>query len=270
MPHLRIFLLLLPLVALLGCNLQDPISQAEQACPQGCLDLGRAADTGLSDTGLTPPEDMTRPGPDRDDLAALDAHHPEDAQQAPDLPDMSLDLSMSADASCMPETTEAFCKRLKACGILKRPDNCGVQRQVDCGMACPVGSSCQQNVCVCPEPECRLDMCGVVTTPCGSVDCKGCEGPPTPFEMCWDSTCTDNRCAYELKKDEECSSPRCVGGVLTAAKRCGSKGECMESGLGRSCGAYACDGDRCRISCTDDKHCAPGVRCDSLLRICRP
>jgi hypothetical protein len=62
-------------------------------------------------------------------------------------------LTVSPDANppevCIPESDTAFCARQAACEVHADLDNCGMQRQVDCG-ACAAGLGCVAGSCKAP------------------------------------------------------------------------------------------------------------------------
>jgi len=56
-----------------------------------------------------------------------------------------------------------------------------------------------------------------------------------------------------------CSADACTDGIETHASLCDGAGTCKDTA--KSCGAYACGGDSCRLSCTGDSECTAGYYC---------
>lgn len=139
------------------------------------------------------------------------------------------DTDLDGDVVCEPETDEEFCERLGVeCGQFHGDDNCGEDRDVDCGdlgFECGPHGECQLstdadgpevNSCECPEVDFEQsddDVCEALGADCDplepkdlcidwedvdAVDCGGCEGD----EAC--GLAGPNVCGCPCEIDEGC------------------------------------------------------------------
>lgn len=127
------------------------------------------------------PSDMKAPLPIAD-MGSADMPAPRVDMSVVDMP---VDGDMSQ--SCVPQSDEEFCAAQgSVCGVTVSADNCGSEREVDCGM-CADGS-CVDGDCVdCPAPMCaeESDQCGVMTSACGAATYCVCDGT----RLCSDGLC---------------------------------------------------------------------------------
>ena len=145
---------------------------------------------------------------------------------------------LSVGCECIPEDDDELCGD-RQCGETTLIDNCGDERQVDCG-DCPDDQDCRDNTCVCEGEEMdalcdQIDAdCGVHTTTdqCGDqreIACGGCAPP------------------------DECADGQCVCISETDADLCAQQGfDCGEATVEDQCGdsrTVDCGG------CTDPDEC---------------
>lgn len=137
---------------------------------------------------------------------------------------------------------------------------------------CANGNSCVEGVC------CESAACG----PCESCAVAGSRGVCTPL-----GTITSTPgCAAEqglacnpagrcrggdgavCSTDPQCASGTCIAGICCSAAGCAQR--CVDDDTQRNpdgtqteCGAYACRGSACRVTCSALDDCAPGNVCTS-------
>jgi hypothetical protein len=64
-----------------------------------------------------------------------------------------------------------------------------------------------------------------------------------------------------------CRVASCAGGVATLAGNCTGKGQCADPILVK-CAPFACAGDKCATTCTNDADCDKAFRCDTTNGQC--
>ncbi len=194
-----------------------------------------------------------------------------------DGPDLRMDPDVTIPDGCVPQTDEDFCANYRAfCGTYSNVDNCGLQREADCG-TCVAPEVCgaeTENLCDCPTPtddefctangaECgfftETDRCGVVTT----VDCGSC----MPGSQCVANSC---ECVPQTAP-ELCAEAGRNCGTATLTDRCMTTrevqcGTCMSPetcGGAGTVGECGCSDDR-----TDEQFCADYLAsCGQLIAV---
>ena len=152
-------------------------------------------------------------------------------------------LFLTTGCNCEAESDEELCGP-ERCGLTSLIDNCGDERDVDCG-ECPSGEECEDNQCICEgettEVICeRLDAeCGVhgVTDECGDdrlVECGSCDDP----EQCVAGTCD---CLGE-RDDLLCDDEDYQCGETTLEDRCGDE---RDVDCGECPALYECEDHQC-------------------------
>jgi len=130
---------------------------------------------------------------------------------------------------------------------------------------------------------CCNGACGAI---CEACDVEGSKGTCSPVvdaprhgtcpvagageDACKTASCdgsTRTECKKFVGADVECRAAACADGVETVATRCDGTGVCPAL-VKRECGAYACDGPRCRTTCRSAVDCAPNHVCDEIERKC--
>ncbi len=96
---------------------------------------------------------------------------------------------------CEPLPLTDFCAGVQ-CGSITALD-CGVMRTEECPSSCDEDAACEQNVCVCDEPD--TDICGDADAECGVVTTMVC-GAETQVDCggCTDGVCENNQCCKPL------------------------------------------------------------------------
>ena len=166
---------------------------------------------------------------------------------------------------CEAESDDELCGD-ERCGLGVWTDNCGDEREVDCG-ACPDGLDCQDNQCVCPA-ESDDELCAGHDLNCGTqtlvdscgddreVDCGDCSEP---------DECMAGQCQCITEDDPElCLSLGYQCGTDDVTDRCGDPRslDCGDCPTGDACIDFQCDCD----AESDDQLCAEAdVQCGELV-----
>ncbi len=163
---------------------------------------------------------------------------------------------------CAPEDDPGFCARLvKNCDVVMAPDNCGVDRSVDCG-SCTAPAVCggggSANVCACADETdvqfCQNNaaVCGALTAPdvCGQMRTTNC-GTCTSPESCGAVTANQCDCPNDATV---CTALGFECGTADVSAQCGNTSSVNCGG----CAANAmCNGSNACV-------CRPGFVADGL------
>lgn len=114
----------------------------------------------------------------------------------------------------------------------------------------------------CSSPaECSSGFC------VGGVCCDTkCDGPCEACTAAAKASGDDGVCG-PASTARQCRPASCAGDVETLAANCDDKGACPAATT-NPCGAYVCDGARCRTSCRSTFDCAAGKVCDDIDKVC--
>jgi len=160
----------------------------------------------------------------------------------------------------------ASCASGSTCNSTTRPGVCTKNN----GQACTTASECGSGFCVdgfCCNSACtgQCQACNVVAGSCSNVigspvggrtACTG--GSGTCAARC--DGISPSACVYP-SASTSCGTPSCTGGVETSVSTCDGAGTCKPSS--KSCGAYLCDTNACKTSCTASSDCTTGYYCKS-------
>lgn len=149
----------------------------------------------------------------------------------------------------------------------------------DLGVPCIDASSCLSGNCadgVCCDRPCA-GQCEACAEPSLAGRCQVIEGAPRGTRIGCGET---GPCAGVCDGDERracrypvagtaCAAPACDVTGERGARGCDGAGRCSTPSATRDCGAYGCDGPRCRVSCERDEQCAPGAICEASAGTCR-
>ncbi|MGI5864439.1 MAG: hypothetical protein ACOX6T_20635 [Myxococcales bacterium] len=182
--------------------------------------------------------------------------------------DETCNASGQCETPCVRETNEKFCERLeKNCGSVTAPDNCGVERQVNCGV-CPNNGECDLTTNTCKECEYEGDnaFCYRMGKQCGpATGVDNCEqqrtveecGPCAIGEECKENgicgTCT------QTSNEEFCQAHGAECGSLTATE-CGSSRTVDCEPFGGCTGDEVCENNRCVIPGAPDNDNCPNAQ----------
>jgi len=129
---------------------------------------------------------------------------------------------------------------------------------------------CCDAMCDGPCEACDLAASkGTCTAVSGAAKHGACP-TGTATEPCLAATCDGvvrDKCAKLAGASVSCRAGTCVAGVETPSASCDGKGACPTSET-KACGAYACDGARCRTTCRSTFDCASGKICDDITKVC--
>ena len=179
----------------------------------------------------------------------------------PDMPSPGPDMS----PACVPDADAELCEVSSACGLITVSDNCGTERELDCG-ECSEGS-CVANSCevACvPEPDAAL--CATMDATCGLVEVTDSCGTTRQISCggCADSSdlCARNTCVCSPETDQQlCGVHSAVCGPLTTTDRCGEVREL-------DCGACAEGTCEANNSCSICQPLAPAALCAREAATC--
>ncbi len=159
-------------------------------------------------------------------------------------------------------------------------DECSLQK--DAGDACTAADECLSDFCI--DGVCCDGLCA---GQCEACDVTGAVGKCTPVvgaphaarpactegssaEPCTAQICdgrTRTTCGGFVGTEIRCRAPSCSDGSANPAAFCNGRGSCPPPEPA-ACGEYACSGDVCGTSCTNDADCADKFRC--LAAVCVP
>lgn len=180
--------------------------------------------------------------------------------------DMNVETDAGGDAGCTAEDDQTFCARVGFnCGVVEAIDNCGDNRQTNCG-ACDPGESCDDNVCSC-EPEDDVAFCTRLSKDCGMVtdndncgmertaDCGSCQGNETCGEQA----------------PNVCGCPCNIGGTCYPEGAVNPDNQCEVCDTGESTTDWTLDvGRSCNDGdlCTENDVCAGNGTCSGSPKNC--
>jgi hypothetical protein len=184
----------------------------------------------------------------------------------------------AADATdCESKTDAEWCEQLEVeCGTVTASNDCGQEREIDCGNDCPEGQTCgadEPNQCACPcefEGKCLQSGESPEGRPC--ITCEDSEiAQLERGTACGDAgVCLDGRCMCEGDRLQECGG-ECVD-TSTNLDHCGAcnktctgeevceAGSCLEG-----CNDLTQCGGRCVDTTSNDQHCGD---CNSSCEGC--
>lgn len=127
---------------------------------------------------------------------------------------------------------------------------------------------CCDTACTGICEACDLDASkGTCTAVSGSGKHGSC---PTGADACGAATCDGiarDKCDKFPGSSVSCRAAACAEGTETLSASCDGKGACPAVET-KKCGAYACDGNRCRTTCRSTFDCASGKICDDITKQC--
>jgi len=162
-----------------------------------------------------------------------------------------------AGSACSLPGFAGTCK-VKQGSACKDAVDCGTGQCVD-GVCCDEACSGQCEAC---DVEGRVGVCSAVAGPPHGTRPACADGGG---DVCAAATCagTKDRTACVGKKapiGATCRATSCVGSTLGLAATCDGSGTCPAA-KESSCVPYACEGTKCRETCSEDTHCTKGFVC---------
>jgi MYXO-CTERM domain-containing protein len=168
------------------------------------------------------------------------------------------------------------CAAGTVCADVSTPDVVGTCVKTK-GSACTNKNECTTGFCidgVCCDSACT-GQCEACDVPGAEGTCSGISGAPhgtrgkcsdgagDPCKaLTCDPTLNRTKCAgFAAGAETECGESSCTDGNETPRGRCDGAGACTPSTKKTSCGAYACDAQACKTSCTTKADCASGYNC---------
>lgn len=175
----------------------------------------------------------------------------------------------AADASCPSNrycAADSTCRERKGSGA-----TCNVAAGEDCKtdgcLACASGH-CVDGVCCGATCAGACEACTQALTGEQDGDCAPIPAGEDPNDECAapgddgcgaDGTCDgERRCRRYRELGAACGATTCDDGAISG-QICDGNGLCGTDSAG--CGLYACAGEVCGTSCSNDGDCAPGARC---------
>ncbi|MDI3291378.1 hypothetical protein [Polyangium sp. 15x6] len=151
------------------------------------------------------------------------------------------------------------------------------------GVPCATGSDCSSGFCV--DGVCCDTACEGSCEACSAAKKgQGADGQCAPIKTGTDpddecaaqppSTCgLDGQCngagACSLyAAGTPCAAGSCMGTTQANPSQCDGSGTCAPGTQASCVEGYACVGDKCATSCTDDTACAPGYVCNVAMKWC--
>jgi hypothetical protein len=161
----------------------------------------------------------------------------------------------ATDAAALPPDAAPLLESGRACAS---PAACASGFCVD-GVCCETACAGTCQGCVSVKTSLRDGMCGPARP--GSDPDGDCERMPQ--ESCGqDGECDGAGACRKYGADTLCSAESCVVGLYTPARQCDGKGQCANV-TAVPCGAYPCDGNRCRMNCGSNEQCVTGNFCQA-------
>ncbi|MBI2394449.1 MAG: hypothetical protein HYV09_33065 [Deltaproteobacteria bacterium] len=96
---------------------------------------------------------------------------------------------------------------------------------------------------------------------------RTCDGPCEACTAAKKGAGEDGTCGNVAAGTVQCRAGSCVDGKETAAATCDAAGACPVA-VTTECGAYVCDGSKCRTSCRSPLDCTSGFVCDEIEKKC--
>jgi hypothetical protein len=180
--------------------------------------------------------------------------------------------SCGASFACVAGACATSCSDDSVCLASGWCDGATCQAKATPGQACKTDHECASGFCT--DGVCCDARCG---GQCEACDAKGTEGTCTPVYGAphgvrpgctgagLGTTCgpvcdgkDPKKCTF-AKATTQCSADACDAGIETHASLCDGAGACTDAPV--SCGAYACGGAACRVTCAADGDCSAGHYC---------
>ena len=151
------------------------------------------------------------------------------------------------------------------------------------GIPCSAGFECSSGFCI--DGVCCDSACAGSCEACSTAKKgQGADGQCEPIKMGTDpddecaaqppSTCgLDGQCngagdCSSYAAGTECAAGSCAGTTQVSASQCDESGTCVEGTQVSCVEGYACVGNKCATSCTDDTACATGYVCNVAMKWC--
>jgi hypothetical protein len=153
------------------------------------------------------------------------------------------------------------------------PDS-GPPPLLDNGKPCAAPAACASGFCadgVCCETACTGLCLGCVSARTSMRDgvCAAARAGSDPDGECermapescaQDGECDGAGACRKYGTDTLCGPESCALGLYTPARQCDGKGQCPNV-MAVACGAFPCEGNRCRMVCTSNDQCVAGNFC---------
>jgi hypothetical protein len=168
-------------------------------------------------------------------------------------------------------------------GDAATPADLGAATQLDSapsllggGTGCSTDSQCSSGQCldgICCATACsgKCQSCASAQTGLGDGACGPVRAGNDPRNECEksaeatcgdDGTCDGAGGCRKYGTASVCAPESCANGGYTSPRFCDGKGSCSP-GTSASCGAFPCDGARCRMDCTRNEDCVTGNYCEA-------